>query len=269
MPLRFDSVSEGQITKILAWILKELDNIDDAFGTQKDGKTFALASRGFFDKKTNNEIGKYVYTIFSNEKEQRNEILDLDVILNNDSPVTLSFERKLPQSSDSNEYYDIVTEEGTHLIAETVNRYVVPGEIEGSKQSVFVSAFPFQLTIFDSSEERNSFFGFKKPVRAGTSDIIIHGFGPTFAAPGNMLKEDSDEAPWSLLFGDIISLREITLSFGDISRDAFLLTLRSALGDLPTLVGKDYFDTNGIGVGKVVAMNAYIKANFVKDKYPK
>jgi len=46
------------------------------------------------------------------------------------------------------------------------------------------------------------------------------------------------------------------------------VTVHSALGELPTLIGKEMFDTRRIAIGKIVGMNASIKANFVMDKYP-
>ena len=70
--------------------------------------------------------------------------MDLDITLNNDSQVELLFATKLPQSSDSNEYYEAATvETEQHLIVETVNRYVIESEIEEKR---FRFAFPHSLT---------------------------------------------------------------------------------------------------------------------------
>ena len=271
MPLHLDAITERERQEIFMWIMQDaLQNANDAFASKKDGKTFAVASYPLFDSQTGNEIGKYVFTIYTNFEKQCNEILDVDIVLNNTTPTRLHFERRLPQSSDANEYYEVVASEmGQHLIIETVNRHTVQGAIEDTDKEVFVSAFPFQLTIFETLDAYNKFCGFEKPVQVGGMDLEVHGFGTTFACPGNLFQKNDTEDPWSFVVGEIKNYQEISISFGSIKRDAYLVILHSALGELPTLVGKEIFDTSNIGIGKIVGMNACVKANFVKDKYPK
>lgn len=271
MPVRFGAITENDTAKIFAWILQEeLSNADDSFRAKKDGKTYALASRSVFDSISGEEIGKYVFTFFVNTEEKRMEVFDIDIVLKNHIPTRVTFEKKLPRSSDSNEYYEVITGDSRqHLDVETVNRYTVAEEIEGTKRDVFVSAFPFGLTIFESMEDLNKLFGRDQPIRIGETGFSVFGLADTFASPGNIYRKNGDDDPWSFIVGEIISFREITLSFGPVRRDAYLVTLRSALGELPTLVGKEVFDTRAIGVGKIIGMNAHIKANFIENKYPK
>ncbi|MBQ9558155.1 MAG: hypothetical protein IJU94_06075 [Clostridia bacterium] len=189
-------------------------------------------------------------------------------MLSNDAPSLLEFCKKLPNSSDSNEYYEVITEDGRHLAVETVNRYAVPDELEGTKREVYASALPFELTVFRDEDAYNRFCGFAKPVKAGGADVEVHGLSTTFTCPSTIFRNGEDDAPWSFVAGEIKNFREITLDVDSVSYKAYLVVLRSALGDLPTLVGNEVFDTSEIAVGKIVGMNAYIKANFIKDKYP-
>ena len=271
MPLHLEAITEQETAGVLTWILQSaLQNANDAFVTQKNGTTYAVASYPLLDASTGNEIGKYVFTIYTNLEKQCNEILDLDIVLNNETPAKLHFECKLPQSSASNEYYEILTSETKQrLVVETVNRYTEPNEIEGKDKDVFVSAFPFQFNIFETVEAYNKSCGFEKPIQVANTDIKVHGLGTTFACPGNVLRPSDEETPWSFMAGEIKAFREITVAFGSIKRAAYLVTLRSALGDLPTIVGKEVFDTSKIGVGRIVSMYACVKANFIKDQYPK
>ena len=166
MPLHLEALTEHGTTEILTWILQNpLQNANDAFGSQKNEKIYAVVSYPLSDSTTREEIGKYVFTVFTNMEQQCNEIIDIDIVLNNTNSTKLLFENRLSQSSDSNEYYEVVTKElDQHLVVETVNRYTVPDEIEGKEKEVFVSAFPFELTIFETVEAYNKFCGFEKPV---------------------------------------------------------------------------------------------------------
>ena len=273
MPVRLCALTEKKTSDIFAWILQhELQNANDALATQVNGRTYAVASSPLYDLISGSEIGKFVFTIFSNIKMGRNEILDVDLVLNNTTPTVLAFEKMLPQSSDSNEYYEVITQESEqHLIVETVNRYAVSGNINRTERPVYVSAFPYQLTVFDSIKAYNKFCGFEKPVQVGNLDLTVHGLGTTFACPGNLPDRNpsNDEPPWSFMAGEIKSFKKVKIAFGSILREAYLIILHSALGDLPTLAGTEMFDLNNIETGKVVGMNAYIKANFIMDKYPK
>jgi len=55
------------------------------------------------DKNTGKVIGHFVYTIWTNLDEQRNELLDVDITLCNENRTSVRFLNCLPASSDSNE----------------------------------------------------------------------------------------------------------------------------------------------------------------------
>lgn len=271
MPLHLEAITDKNSSDTLAWILqKELQSINDAFA--QNNKRYFLGTTPLVNQKTGEEIGKYVFTFFSNIEQKRNEILDLDITLNNDSPVELLFAKKLPQSSDSNEYYEAVTvETEQHLIVETVNRYAVESEIEEKNVPVFVSAFPYELTVFEDERDFNKFCGFKNAVEVANTGMFVHGLGTNFIAPGGLLsgRINDDEAPWSFVVGTVEAFSDTTITFGENKHEAYIIYLNTAIGTLPTLAGKEMFDMQGLSKGKIIGMNAYIKANFIKDKYPK
>ena len=270
MPLHLEALTEQNSSEILAWILQEeLQSVNDAFA--QSNKRYFLGTTPLIDKRTGKQIGKYVFTFYSNVEMQRNEILDLDIVLDNDTPVELSFNTKLKQSSDSNEYYEAVTIDAEqHLIVETVNRYVIESEITGKNISIFASAFPYELTVFDDKQAFNKFCGFENAVEVANTGLLVHGLGTNFIAPREVFssKENDDEAPSSFVVGVVEAFSEVTISFGQNKHEAYIIYLKTALGTLPTLAGKEMFDMRGLSKGKIIGMNAYIKANFVKDKYP-
>ncbi len=270
MPLHLESLTRENSSQTLNWILqRELQSISDAFA--QSSKLYFLGSTPLVDKKTGKEIGKYVFTFFNNIEKQRNEILDLDIVLNNDTSVELSFDTKLEKSSASNEYYEAVTTESKqHLTVETVNRYVVEAEIEGKNVPIYTCAFPYELTIFDDERALNKFYGFENEIEIANTGMHVQGFSKDFIAPGGALnsKENANVAPWSFVVGEVEDFSDVIIAFGEKEHEAYIIYLNTAIGILPTLAGKDVFDMKGLSKGKIIAMNAYIKANFVKDRYP-
>ncbi|MDD6358329.1 MAG: hypothetical protein PUG15_09630, partial [Bacteroidales bacterium] len=98
---------------------------------------------------------------------------------------------------------------------------------------------------------------------------FVQGLSTQFTMPGGLLDKDSDEDPWTFIVGTIKNYTAVTIAFGDISYEAYVVHLETALGELPTLVGRELFDTTNIAAGKIVGMKACIKVNFVQDKFPK
>lgn len=270
MPLHLESLTNDKSPAILAWILQEeLQKINDAF-SKGDSKYF-LGSINLWNQRTGHSIGKYVFTFFSNTEEQKNEILDIDIVLYNGHLTRLFFDKKLPQSSDSNEYYEVtIGDTEQQLIVETVNRYTVEEEIEGTTRAVCLSAFPFHMTVFNSQKDYNRFFGFDKPIEVADTGIVVQGLGTNITLPGTIFGgvESLDKTPSSFVVGTIVDYEKVTISFGKKKYDAYNVLLDTAMGDLPTLVGKKVFNTWKLKKGRIVAMSAYIKADFVRDNYP-
>lgn len=224
--------------------------------------------RFLFDEKRKDCIGKTVFTVENNGKALN--IIDLDLTLNSESAIPIRFLERLPLSSEANEYYNAETiEQRRGFQLETVNRHTLPFDIEGTVQNVYVSAFPFKLNVYDDMDELNAELGFAKGVRVGKTDLIVHGYSPMFLGSGESLgnTEEADE-PFSFVIGNVKSFREVSVRFVDYAVRFYIIYLETALGLLPVAANDEYFDLRKLNEGKVVAMFAAIKADFVKDRYP-
>ncbi len=270
MPMRLEALTERETDKIFSWIVNnELQEGDDVFA-RRDGRFF-LASRPIRDAGSGDRIGKYVFTFSAPDGDGPVELIDLDLVLSGGAPTALTFEKRLPASSDANEYYEVFTA-GTEqcLIVETVDRHAADGEIEGTTRPVRLSAFPFRLRVFEDRTAYDRAMGFEAPVEIADPGIRVGGLDVTFLCPGGAASspDAEEEALWSVAAGEIVSLREVTIAFGGIARDAVLAVLRTGVGELPALVGKETFDTAALAVGRIALMHACIKADFVGDRYP-
>lgn len=271
MPLRLDAILRDQSTDILAWLLdKEFQHADDAFAS-KDGRYLHI-SNAFQDARTHAPIGRYVFTLLRDTQRKTLEILDLDIVLNNASPVSLKFIDRHEASSDANEYYEVEAEDGAHLCVETVNRHTVPGDILGTEQTVYPSVFPFKVSIYEDEAELNRALGFAaKTLKVGGEEFTVGGLSDTFVMPGGSLsgKAKAEQDLWSTMAGVVRSCQDATLSFGKKTCEVCIVQLKTVLGVLPVIMGKELFETDKLSPGKVVFMNACIKANFVQERYPK
>lgn len=271
MPLRLDAIMNDRSSDVLTWLLeKELQSANDVFAT-RDGRYLHISSI-FSDAKTHTPIGRYVFTLFQDKERKALQILDMDIVLNNAFPVCLEFATRYKPSSDANEYYEVQTEEEHHLCVETVNRHTVPGDILGTKQTVYVSAFPFKVSIYNDLAELNHTLGLDKRIlKIGDEEYTIGGLSDTFTALGGVLsgEQKAEQDPWSTMVGVVHSYHDATLQFGNRACEVCIVLLKTALGVLPTIMGKERFETDKLSPGKVILMDACIKANFIQDNYPK
>ena len=264
MPLHLNSLVNGNTdlnAELLAHIVGPALQANNRCLVTQD-KLHLIGSSDMVDTRTGKVIGYYIYTIWSNLKEQRNEILDLDIILYNEKTTSIRFLRRLPSSSDSNEYYDAETcKTEQHFQLETVCRYTVSQEIEATARNVYISAFPFELSIFDSISAFNRHIGFKEHHPIGKTDLTTDGLSETFLAPGNILSSKNDDETFSFVIGKVESYKDVTVNFGKINLDFVIAQVDTAFGNIPVAMGRDVFDIEKLIPGMIVAMNAYIKAD--------
>lgn len=271
MPLHLNSITnDSQNSEPLAWMLqKGMDECDSIFITE-DQKCFHIRCN-ILDRLSGQNIGKLVYTILHGEKTL--EIKDLDIVWNNDTPTLLQFNTLRDGSSDSNEYYKAETvEEGQHLEIETVNRHVVSEDILNTEREVFISAFPFELSVYADIDAFNEWAGFNCEITVGNTDLKVCGFSERFMMPGGMFndKKKSDES-YSFVVGKVVSYRDVEIAFGETVYPFVLAMIDTALGVIPVSMGREVFDLESLKVGCIVAMNADIKADLARDenfKYP-
>lgn len=261
MPVHFESYIKNGSNE--NEILAEVNNIiekPDAVYMVPDGKK-VLVSQFLKDKNDSNKrIGKIVVTIVTNDEKKINEIVDVDLTLDSNKAVTLSFDRILKESSISNEYYD-VSASGVHFQIETVDRYMVnePG-LMNCEIDANLSLFPFKMNAFDTLDELNEAIGFRKPVELGAIHEKVHGLAEDFFGVGGMIL--GVEEPCSVLIGKVESFKEVKCDFGKKEIEFTVIYLNTALGVLPVAANRNNFYLDNMKVGSYIMMFADVKADF-------
>ena len=258
MPLHLNSfVEEKKDKKIFAEILGLCAKAQNPISS--DGNHFHM-DYPLVDKKKE-RFGKLVFTF--NVVGGHLNLIDADIVIISEKPRSLLFEYKLPKSGEANEYYDVVTvDDDLHFQIETVNRYSVKDEVEGTTREVYLSAFPFTFDIYDSIEVFNEKSGLRD-IKTKTGEVV-HGFSEQFMCP-NMSNSKGDETdPYTFMLGIIKDVDDIELRIGRATIEFKILYLKTGAGIIPTVVSDKVFDLSNLEKGKLVAMNADVKADFRK-----
>lgn len=265
MPLHLDSImNDKQKNDVFTWVIQEcMDGCDSLF-VSEDKKYFHIRNN-IIDKLTNKPIGKFIYTLMLGDNVL--EIKDIDIVWDNSTPTLLKINTLREGSSDSNEYYGVeVVNEGWRLEIETVNRHVIKEDLIGTQREAFVSAFPFELTVYEDIDAFNNWAGFKAPIKIGDTDLLIHGFSPKFTMSGRMFSDDSGTGGnYSFILGDVVDFRDVEVAFGGIEVSFVLANLDTSLGVIPVGLSRETFDLRNLKIGSVIAMNADIKVDLAKD----
>ena len=261
MPIHLSSLtSKNNDSELLASLLQGALEHSDAAVVSED-RNYLQIAQFLHDVISGERIGKLVYTMFRNEAERSLCILDIDIMLDSENTVELLFLNKLPASSDANEYYEIeVLPEGQHLQIETVNRYLVRHELENTIKTVKTCAFPFRMSVYDNMCALDRSLGLNEQI-IGPLGITLGGLSETFAAPGSFFSPDGGEV-FSFLVGTVKTFRDVEVRFGEHPIRFVIAQLDSALGLLPTAMGRDVFKLDSLAPGKIIAMSADIKADF-------
>ena len=266
MPLHFQSITQKDQSPEL---------LSELFGAPFENPSSVFVSKNkYIHSQTDirNEIsgeifGKLVYTIKTNEEKQVNELLDLDIVLNNDTKTRLRFLSLREGSSDANEYYDVeIAEDDGRLEVETVNRHSVEGELVGTEREVGICAFPFELTVYESIEAFNKTMGFDREIRVKGLDLPVHGFSEKFIMPGGAMSRDKEDGSYTFLLGRVIGFRDVCWCLGTIELNFIIARLDTALGVIPAAMSREVFDLSNLSENAIVAMNADIKADLADLK---
>ena len=265
MPIHLQSLTaNSNDSGLLAALLQgALDHTDAA--VVSEDQSYIQMAQFLMDVLSKQRIGKLVYTMFRNANEKSLIVLDLDITLDSESVIELRFLDKLPASSDANEYYDVeATDEGQRLQVETVNRYLIRQDIENTTQAVRTSAFPFRLTVYKDLNELNRELGFPGQ---SVDEMEVVGLHEHFAAPGSFNQDEAFKGEtFSVIVGTVKSVRDVEVSFGKYRIPFVIAQIDSALGLLPTAMGRDVFDLDGLVPGAAVIMYADIKADFAVEQ---
>lgn len=262
MPLHLNSITnDTEDAGILTWILQEgLHRGNEVFATP-DGKYLHLRTP-LIDNNSQDEIGKINFTIQVNSDSKALEILDADLTLNGNELTALTFFNIKKGSSEANEYYDVVTVgDEQHLEIETVNRHTIEGELIDKRIDTRISIFPFALTVYENIEAFNRWAGFGEGVTVGNTDLKVSGLSDTFAMAGGIWDDQNSDEHYSFLVGTVKSIREVQVSFGSKIVDFIIAMVHTALGTVPVAMSADVFDLSILSSGKIIAMQADVKAD--------
>ncbi len=263
MPVHFNSFiadnEEKLKTNLFSNIVTEYTQKADDIFVSDDKKSIHMESY-IKESNTNEIVGKVIVTL--KVRADALEIVDTDITIKNDNSTMLLFEKKLKQSSESNEYYDVSFEDNYHFQIETVNRYRLKQDnIENTNQKVFLSAFPFQLDLYDDENEMNKALGFESPIKLGNLDIHVNGFSTSMMSSTGVMTGKFDE-PASFVIGNIEDYKDVTVNIANINIDFTIIYIETAIGILPVATHRANFDLSKLQNGSILAMLADIKADF-------
>ena len=264
MPLHLNSVSNDDQTNniLFEYLLGDGLNKEESIIASADG-SIIHATVPMNDLISRKQIGKYVVTIKIDQESKALEVLDIDIALDGGDTTDVKFLERYPDSSESNEYYEIETlRGGQRLQVETVNRNAVKHEILNTSQAVKASVFPFNLSVYRDMDDLNTAFGLKN-LKVGKTDLIVSGLSDTFAAPGfavNSTVKPDDRC--SFIIGTVTSVQDVRTSIGKKDICFVIANIVSALGEIPVAMSRDVFDLDNLAVGSSVAMLADIKIDF-------
>ena len=254
MPLHLEAIMpEAPDADLLSELLSGCLDPPDAVLQSPDGRILHPAA-WMRDAASGQRVGKFVFTFAQDPEDRSLDLLDADITLDGGDMTPLRFLRKLPGSSDANEYYDVEAEaEGQRLQIETVNRgAAAKAELTDEALEVRACAFPFRLEVYpDLAAFHASFTG---------SDVQ---FSETFAAPGSLTWGAPEEGEaFSILLGTVERFRDVTVRFGSRCLSFTVILARTALGLLPVAASRAVFDgLDTLAPGNVLFLYANIKAD--------
>ncbi len=263
MPVHFnsfiDNSKEEMNTNLFSSIITEYTQNADNIFVSDDKKSINMESY-IKESNTNEIIGKVVITL--KVRENSLELVDTDITLKNDNQTNLTFQKKLDKSSEANEYYDVISEDDSHFQIETVNRYCLQKEnIENTNQVVYLSAFPFELNLYDDENEMNKELGFGKAIKVGNTDMYVKGYSTNMMAVGGVLTGHLDE-PSSFIIGIVEDYKDVIVNIAKVNISFTIIYIKTAIGIMPVATHRANFDLSKLQKGNILVMFADVKADF-------
>lgn len=142
------------------------------------------------------------------------ELVDSDIVLLSDKKIKLHFEEKLEQSSEANEYYMVYDlESERHFDIETVNRYCIKEELEESDRDAYLSAFPFQLDLYENEEEMNKALGMGEEVDIPRIGKKVIGMDPKMMSDGRVMTGSNESC--SFIIGQVKDYKDVEVDIAN------------------------------------------------------
>ncbi len=262
MPVHFNSFiadkEEDLKEKLFSDIVTKYTKDANRIFVSKD-KTKIHMTSFFKDIHTHEKIGKVVSTLIV--RPDTIELVDIDIVLLSEHKTKLHFEEKLEESSEANEYYVVYDlEQEKHFDIETVNRYTISEDIENKDLNVFLSAFPFQLEVFENEDEMNKILGFGKEVEISSFGKKVITLDSKILADGRVMTGAKE--PCSFIIGEVTNYKDVEVNIANHNIKFIIIYLDTGIGIIPVAVHRENFDLNKLKKNSLVAMVADIKADF-------
>ena len=261
MPVHFNSFiadREEQLkTKLFSDIVtKYTEEADNVF--VNDDKTKIHMTSYFKDINTKKNIGKVVITLIV--RKDNIELVDSDIVLLSDKKIKLHFEEKLEQSSEANEYYMVFDlESERHFDIETVNRYCIKEELEDSDRDAYLSAFPFQLDLYENEEEMNKALGMGEEVDIPGMGKKVIGMDPKMMSDGRVMTGSNE--PCSFIIGQVKDYKDVEIDIANNIIKFKIIDLETGIGNMPVAVHGENFDLSKLKKDVLLGMVADVKAD--------
>ena len=206
------------------------------------------------DRNTGELIGLFVTSLYADAAENRNVILDEDIIFPCEQGVKLRLLRKIGEASFADQLYTAVLP-GTDyppFWVETVNRFTVAPQLEGKEVEGTITFYPEQISCFENMTALNHAYGAPFHIdKPGLEELGLTDFG--YSDRFMTVVEG-----YPKLFGTVISVREICSSIGDLELKFSLIYARTALGIIAIPIKMELFDIEKIEPGNALDLAGII-----------
>lgn len=243
MPLHLEAITDLEMTAEMTIDLFNQESVPYEHSGMSKNKQIILMAKSLIDLNTKEKIGKYVFTLAIHPETKMLMLIDIDMTLDAPEPTKLNFLERLPMSSPANEYYlASTTDEDRQLQIETVNRHLVDlAKLEDTTQSVYLSAFPFSLSIYNDLDDLNESLGMKTTVKIEGEDYNVAGFDINFMGAGDAFGAHENET-FTFLIGTIVSYRFVRINIVENIIDFILAEISTGLGTIPCAISRSAFD---------------------------
>ncbi len=256
MPIRYESYAkeEDQARILNDIVVTTLTKGFPAF-ISKDQK-FLLIAYPLENQSTKTIFGEAYILNKLNDEITNLEIQDVDLVIKNRAK-EIHLSDRLIASSDANEHY-IAEYDSAEFVIETVNRHAIwEDNLENKDYKVGLSAFAFQIGVYDNIEAYNSQYDFNGGDFAGR----IVGFSEKFVMP----KDEESDTPYTYFLGTVVDVKDVKVKLTEVILDFSIILVDSFLGKLPVVASKKIFNLRNLEKGKLLAVSADIKAYFGVD----
>ena len=122
-----------------------------------------------------------------------------------------------------------------------------------------MSAFPFQLDVFENEEEMNKILGLGEEVDIPSIGKKAITMSQKMMSDGRIMT--GDDEPCSFIIGKVINFKDVKVNIADNYVEFKIIYLDTGVGNMPVAVNSENFDLSKLKKGALIGMIANIKAD--------